>query len=130
GVPGLSDNIHVCSLLGRFLEHSRIFYFHNGGDEEVLIGSADVMQRNLDYRVEVLMPVAAAGIRRQLKAILEGYLADTRQTYELNPDGSYCRRSVTGRGVDVQRRLIKEAMSAPARSRPFGGGAQPLSRIA
>ncbi|HLG71702.1 MAG TPA: polyphosphate kinase 1 [Chloroflexota bacterium] len=130
GVAGLSENIRVFSLLGRFLEHSRIFSFHNGGDEEVLIGSADIMQRNLDYRVEVLMPVASAAIRRQLNAILEGYLADTRQTYELNPDGTYSRRQVSGRGVDIQRRLIKEATSAPARSHPFGAAAQPLSRIA
>ena len=126
GVPKLSENIRVFSLVGRFLEHSRIFSFHNGGEEEVLMGSADVMQRNLDYRVEVLAPVADAGIRRQLMTILEGYLADTRQTYELGPDGSYTRRTVSGRGQDVQRRLLREASAA--RSRVFPS--RNLSRIA
>ena len=57
GVPGVSDNIEVISVVGRFLEHSRVFYFHNGGDEEVYIGSADLMPRNIDHRVEVLVPI-------------------------------------------------------------------------
>jgi polyphosphate kinase len=127
GVPKLSENIRVFSLLGRFLEHSRILYFHNGGDEEVLLGSADIMQRNLDYRVEVMAPVADAGLRRQLKSILEAYAADTRQTYELGPDGAYTRRTVSGRGQDVQRRLLREAKTA-ARARTFASPA--LSRIA
>ncbi|HVA25001.1 MAG TPA: polyphosphate kinase 1 [Chloroflexota bacterium] len=128
GVPQLSESIRVLSLVGRFLEHSRILYFHNGGDEEVLMGSADIMQRNLDYRVEVLAPVAAAPIRQQLINILEGYLADTRHTYELGPDGRYTRRTVSGRGQDIQRRLLREASAAATRSRLFAS--RNLSRIA
>ncbi|MFI5266141.1 MAG: polyphosphate kinase 1 [Chloroflexota bacterium] len=128
GVPKLSGNIRVFSLVGRFLEHSRILYFRNGGDEEVLMGSADIMQRNLDYRVEVLAPVADAGIRRQLMTLLEGYLADTRQTYQLGSDGGYTRRTVSGRGQDIQRRLLREASAAVAKSRLFAS--RNLSRIA
>jgi polyphosphate kinase len=119
GVPNLSENIRVYALIGRFLEHSRIFYFNNGGDEEVLFGSADIMQRNLDWRVEAMLPVPDAGVRRQLKTILEGYLADTRQTYELQSDGSYIKRPIVGRGVDIQRKLLREAVAAGERPRHF-----------
>jgi len=108
GVPQLSENIRVCSLLGRFLEHSRIFYFHNGGNEEVLIGSADVMRRNLDYRVEVLVPIADPGLLQQLKGVLDGYLADTLQTYELGSDGQYRRRKATDKRRDMQAWLLRE----------------------
>jgi polyphosphate kinase len=112
GVPGLSANIRVFSLLGRFLEHSRVFYFHNGGEEEVLIGSADLMQRNLDYRVEALVPIFDSGLRTQLKGILEGYLRDTVQTWELRPDGAYRRREGSGAPHDMQRWLLGSAQAA------------------
>ncbi|MBC7912249.1 MAG: polyphosphate kinase 1, partial [Pyrinomonadaceae bacterium] len=91
GVPGLSENIRVVSIVGRFLEHSRIFYFADGGDEDVYIGSADWMQRNLDRRVEVVAPVNDANLKKQLKEILEMYLLDTTKSRRLLPDGAYER---------------------------------------
>ena len=69
GVPGVSDNIRVISIVGRFLEHSRLYYFHNGGDEELLMGSADLMPRNLDNRVEVLFPVESAFLNEGLNLL-------------------------------------------------------------
>jgi polyphosphate kinase len=94
GVPGVSEHIRVVSLVGRFLEHSRIYYFANGGegDDEVLIGSADLMQRNLDRRVEVLVPIEDAFLRAQLRDVaLPTYLRDTVNARLLRPDGSYER---------------------------------------
>lgn len=89
-VAGLSDNIRVTSLVGRFLEHSRIYYFRNGGHEEVYLGSADLMTRNLDRRVEVLFPVEDERILRYLcDAVLTTYLADNAKTRILRPDGTY-----------------------------------------
>lgn len=92
GIPGISDRITVHSIVGRFLEHSRIYYFLNGGDEEVYIGSADLMERNLDRRVEVLCPVADAGLKRHLRdTVLEAILSDTARAWTLQTDGSYLR---------------------------------------
>ncbi|HZP82982.1 MAG TPA: polyphosphate kinase 1 [Chthonomonadaceae bacterium] len=93
GVQGLSENIRVVSIIGRFLEHSRIFTFHNGGEEEVYIGSADWMPRNLDRRVEVVIPVQDAEIKRVLRAeVLPVLLEDNCQAWDLRPDGCYQRR--------------------------------------
>jgi polyphosphate kinase len=90
GVAGVSENIRVRSIVGRFLEHSRIFYFANGGDEAVYIGSADWMHRNLDRRVEVVVPIRDASIRQYLKdVVLAAYLRDTVNARILNSDGSY-----------------------------------------
>jgi polyphosphate kinase len=92
GVPGLSENIRVRSIVGRFLEHSRIFYFANDGNEEVYVGSADWMLRNLNRRVEVICPVRDPKLRRYLKdEVLGAYLHDTVRARELLPDGSYLR---------------------------------------
>lgn len=91
-VKGLSDRIRVISVIGRFLEHSRIFYFSNAGDEQVYIGSADWMPRNLDARVEVITPVKEPSLVKELKQILEIVLADNRQTWDLRSDGSYFQR--------------------------------------
>jgi polyphosphate kinase len=92
GVAGLSDNIRVRSIVGRFLEHSRIFYFANDGQEEVYVGSADWMLRNLNRRVEVICPVRDRKLRRYLKdEVLGAYLRDNVQARELRPDGSYLR---------------------------------------
>ncbi|HLI70809.1 MAG TPA: polyphosphate kinase 1 [Ktedonobacteraceae bacterium] len=92
GVPGLSETIRVRSILGRFLEHSRIFYFHNGGNEEIFLGSADMMQRNLDGRVETLFPIEDPLLRAALlDNLLKRVLADTVNAHELQPDGSYIR---------------------------------------
>jgi polyphosphate kinase len=92
GLPGVSDNISVTSLVGRFLEHPRIYYFHNGGDEEVLLGSADLMPRNLDRRVEQLFPIESPDLRESVyEHILAVHLKDNMQTRRLLPDGSFER---------------------------------------
>ncbi len=92
GIPGLSDNIEVISIVGRFLEHARIFYFSNGGNEEYLIGSADCMTRNLESRVEVLVPIEEPELRNTLRQTLDTQLADRRSAWDMQPDGSYRQR--------------------------------------
>ncbi len=92
GVPEVSDNIRVTSVIGRLLEHSRIFYFHNGGDEEIYIGSADWMSRNLSRRVEAITPVETPKLKEELQEILGILLADNRQAWELQPNGNYIQR--------------------------------------
>ncbi|MBW4471112.1 MAG: polyphosphate kinase 1 [Stenomitos rutilans HA7619-LM2] len=91
-VPGISENIRVISIVGRFLEHSRIFYFHNQGQEEVFIGSADWMTRNLDRRVEAVVPIDDPTVAKDLQEILGILLADNRQAWDLQPDGHYIQR--------------------------------------
>ncbi|MGC9358107.1 MAG: polyphosphate kinase 1, partial [Anaerolineae bacterium] len=89
-VPGLSENITVTSIVGRFLEHPRIYYFRNGGDEEMFLGSADLMPRNLDRRVEVLFPIENPRLRTRLRDnVLMVHLRDNVKARELMPDGSY-----------------------------------------
>ena len=92
GVPGVSENIRVISILGRFLEHSRAAVFRNGGREQVFISSADWMPRNLDRRVEVAVPIEDPRHRSEIRRLLEGMLADNRQAWEMQPDGSYVQR--------------------------------------
>ena len=92
GVPEISENIRVISVIGRFLEHSRIFYFQNNGAEEVYIGSADWMTRNLSRRVEAVTPVEDKQIAKDLQEILGIMLADNRQAWELQSDGTYVQR--------------------------------------
>lgn len=92
GVPGLSENIRVISVVGRFLEHARVFYFRNGGDEEYFIGSADCMSRNLDSRVEILAPVESPALCEELRFLLDIQLSDPRSAWEMQPDGSYLQR--------------------------------------
>lgn len=107
GVPGLSDNIRVISIVGRFLEHSRIFYFANGGSDEIYIGSADWMARNLDRRVEVVVPVLVAEHRRILREeVLQVLLDDNCHAWELRPDGCYVRR----KPLPGQRRRSAQAI--------------------
>jgi polyphosphate kinase len=90
GVKGLSENIRVRSIVGRFLEHSRVLYLANGGDEEIYIGSADWMARNLKHRIEVVTPVQDPEAKRYLKeVVLAAYLRDNAKARELHPDGSY-----------------------------------------
>ncbi len=89
GIPGLSENVRVVSIVGRFLEHSRIYYFHNKGEEEYFIGSADIMKRNLEDRVEVITPVEPEDLRKELREILDVQLADHRSAWEMQPDGTY-----------------------------------------
>jgi len=94
GLPGVSDSITVTSIVGRFLEHARMYYFRNGGDEEVFLGSADLMPRNLDRRVEILFPVENPLLRETiLRDILRLHLRDTVQAQRLLADGRYARQS-------------------------------------
>ncbi len=92
GLKDVSQNIRVVSIIGRFLEHSRLFYFHSGGKEVILMGSADWMPRNLDRRVEAVIPVEEASLKEELKAILKLYLEDNRQAWDMMPDGTYRQR--------------------------------------
>ncbi|RMH75422.1 MAG: polyphosphate kinase 1 [Cyanobacteria bacterium J007] len=109
GVPGISDNIRIVSIVGRFLEHSRIFYFHNCGEEEVFIGSADWMPRNLNRRVEAITPVEDPDLAKDLQEILGILLADNRQAWDLQPDGSYVqRRSPNGTDEQSSQRILME----------------------
>ena len=93
GLPGLSENIHVRSVLGRFLEHSRLYCFEAGDRRDYLLGSADLMPRNLDHRIEVVMPVEDNQVRNELDSIFKALLADNSQAWELQSDGSWKRIS-------------------------------------
>ncbi len=108
GIPGLSDNIRVVSIVGRFLEHARIYYFRNGGAEEYFIGSADCMKRNLESRVEVVVPVEG-DLRQELRLILDTQLNDPRSAWEMQPDGSYQQRYVEGDERGTHTRMIEAA---------------------
>ena len=106
GLPGVSDNIKVTSIVGRFLEHTRIYYFRNGGDEEVLLGSADLMPRNLDNRVETLFPVEDPRVRQALRdQILAVHLKDNVKARSMLPDGSYERVRPTDNEPDLDSQL-------------------------
>jgi polyphosphate kinase len=93
GVEGMSQNISVVSILGRFLEHSRIYHFLNGGEEEFYIGSADWMNRNLDWRVEALAPVEVPALRERLREILDVMRVDVEHSWQLGPDGVWRPRT-------------------------------------
>lgn len=92
GLPNISENIRVVSIIGRYLEHSRIFWFHNNGHSECFIGSADWMPRNLDRRVEAVTPIEEKAIAQKLYDVMELMLKDNRQSWELQPDGQYEQR--------------------------------------
>ncbi|WP_028241468.1 polyphosphate kinase 1 [Stutzerimonas azotifigens] len=96
GIPGVSHNIQVRSIIGRFLEHSRIYYFLNGGDEKLYLSSADWMERNLDRRVETCFPVEGKKLVSRVKKELESYLTDNTQSWSLQPDGNYLRNTPSG----------------------------------
>jgi len=109
GVPGVSERIRVLSIIGRFLEHSRAFYFRNGGEEEVYIGSADWMPRNLDRRIEAVTPILDAGHRRHLRDTLFMMLEDNRQAWDLQADGNYVqRRPAEGEDERASQRILVE----------------------
>jgi polyphosphate kinase len=92
GLKGVSENIRVTSIVGRFLEHSRIFYFLNGGEEAIYLGSADMMPRNINRRVEVLFPITKPAMVRQIRdRLLAVYLEDNVKARRMNADGSYSR---------------------------------------
>ncbi len=120
GVPGLSESISVLSVVDRFLEHSRIFRFVNGGDHDYFIGSADWMKRNLNGRVETIIPVLDRNIQAELAEILEVYFQDNCSVWEGQPDGTYVRRTPTD-GQDRQATqeifIRRAAKSAPGKGK-------------
>lgn len=126
GVPGVSDNIRVVSIIGRFLEHDRVFHFHNGGDPDVLMGSADWRRRNLEERVEAVVRITDPALKERLRSILELALDDNRLAWDLQPDGHYTLRMPPEGGPvrDFHRSLMREAMARRAQL-PLGSPGTP-----
>jgi polyphosphate kinase len=121
-VPGVSENIRVISILDRFLEHSRIYYFHNGGNPEIYSGSADWMPRNFKRRAEILYPIEDTGLKaRIIDEILMTYLSDNVKARFLQPDGSYVRAKPKegDRLVRSQSELIAIARKGGVKSPPY-----------
>ena len=115
GVPGVSHNIQVRSIIGRFLEHSRIYYFYNGGDEQLYLSSADLMERNLDKRVETCFPIEGKRLLLRVKKELEAYLSDNTQSWILQPDGRYLRNSPSGnQHARNAQNMLLEKLTSPA----------------
>ena len=112
-VDGFSDNIRVTSIVGRFLEHSRVYYFRNGGIEEIYLGSADLMRRNLSHRVEILFPVGNPKLLRRLKEILDVQLADEKKSHHLRSDGSYARSGKSAEPDAIDSQLTFLANDCP-----------------
>jgi polyphosphate kinase len=119
-VKGLSENIRVTSIVGRFLEHSRVYYFRNGGDEKIYLGSADLMRRNLSHRVEILFPVHSPTLVSRLKGILDIHSVDDKNSYHLRSDGHYTRSEKREHpdAIDSQQRFLRER---PTHEVPKGG---------
>ena len=111
GIPGLTDNARVIGIVGRFLEHTRIYYFQNGGEEEYFIGSADAMKRNLESRVEVVTPVTDKKLCEELRFFMDIQLNDQRSAWEMQPDGSFIQRQPENESDDIgcQQLLIQAA---------------------
>lgn len=113
GIPGISETIHVRSIVGNFLEHARIFYFRNGGNEEFYMGSADWMPRNLDKRVEIMFPVEDPVLREKVRHILQVQLDDNVKAHILQPSGIYEKIDKRGKVlVNAQETFCEEAISA------------------
>ncbi|HSS42160.1 MAG TPA: polyphosphate kinase 1 [Solirubrobacterales bacterium] len=130
GVEGVSENIHVSSIVGRFLEHSRIYTFRRGEESRVLMGSADLMPRNLDSRVELVAPVEEMALKAELMDVLERCFADTANTWELDSEGNWTRLRPDGVARSVQEELMAKhsARSAEHLAGPSTAEAQALSR--
>ena len=121
-IPGLSENVRVIGLVGRFLEHCRIYYFQNGGEEEYFIGSADLMRRNLESRVEVIAPVEEPRLRQELRLILDAQLSSRKNVWEMQADGSYIEvQAPDGRETkdsqEISIDLAQKRMAAAAKHR-------------
>ena len=128
GIPGVSENIRVRSIVGNFLEHSRIFYFYNNGNEEYYMGSADWMPRNLDRRVEIIFPVLDEELQRQVRHILEVELEDNVKAHLLQPDGTYEKQDKRGKTLinsqmefcaEAQKKAKKQKKAEKNHSRVF-----------
>ena len=112
GIPGISENIHVRSIVGEFLEHSRIFYFKNNGIDEIYMGSADWMPRNLDRRVEIVFPVEDERIKKEILYVLDLEFRDNVKAHILQPDGTYEKQDKRGKViVNSQMEFCKEAQA-------------------
>ena len=113
GVKGISENIRVISIIGRFLEHTRVYYFENGDQPELFGSSADWMGRNLHHRVESCFPIEDKSIRAQIIAELELYLSDNCQSWTLNPDGNYTltNECQSEGAICAQRELVNKLAS-------------------
>ena len=124
GIPGVSENATVISIVGRFLEHARIYYFKNNGDEEYLIGSADAMQRNLESRVEVVAPVKAPKLREELRFILDTQLNDYRQAWDMRVDGTYVQRQPRNKDEEIgcHQRMIDRYTERNKKAKRFQTG--------
>jgi polyphosphate kinase len=120
-LPGYSDHIRVVSIIGRFLEHDRLFYFHNDGDPDILFGSADWRQRNLRDRIEALVPVTDPALKRRLANILDIALRDNRRSWDLAADGHYLPRPPAGdeEGIDFHAALMADAMQRAGEKAPW-----------
>lgn len=122
GLPGLSETIRVRSIVGRFLEHSRIYYFGNGGAEEMYLGSADLMTRNLDHRVETFFPIENPELRRFIKSdVLDVYLSDNDSARIMRPDGTYysARTESSGPVINSQRVFLSRVTPPPIALQPL-----------
>jgi polyphosphate kinase len=128
GIEHVSENIRVVSIIDRYLEHARIFYFRNGGHEEVYLSSADLMERNLNRRIELLFPVTSPDPRQRLIAMLKTYFADNTKAWQLNPGGLYARIKKSSPVVRAQEAIydgvcqaVKNASAPPQMLRPLLG---------
>lgn len=128
GMKKFSERIRVCSIVDRFLEHARIYYFANAGHEEVYLSSADWMRRNLDRRLETLFPIRAKKIRRRLVDILRTYFADNVKAWDLRPDGRYRRVRRKGQRLRAQERFYADAVAAVRAAERAGHRFHPLTR--
>ena len=127
GIPGISDEIRVTSIVGRFLEHSRVWLFENGGAAEYYLGSADWMPRNFERRVEVVVPVEDPGHGARLRRLLETSLTDTRQAWDLGADGTYTQRQAAGREISSQLVFTADPWGlAPEREEPAARPSMPI----
>ncbi len=121
GLPGLTESVRVISIVGRFLEHSRIYYFHNGGEDEYYIGSADLMTRNLVSRVEALVPVRSLDLQTELREFLDLQLTDNCGTWEMDSDGNYRKRRPNDGDRHCQLLMIDQSRN-PAAADPAATG--------
>ena len=128
GVAGVSENIEVRSIVDRFLEHARVFYFRNGGHEEVYLSSADWMHRNLTQRLEILFPIVDPRHRRRLIRFLETFFADNQKAWRLLTDGLYERVAKKGHKLRAQQHFHQEAVDAARSAAHAAPQFQPLTR--
>jgi polyphosphate kinase len=129
GVKGVSENIDVTSIVDRFLEHARVFYFRNGGHEELYLSSADWMVRNLDKRLELLFPVTQKDLKDRLVESFETYFSDNVKARRMDSDGTYKKVSAKGQPLRAQERLYQQARES-ARTRQPALEFRPLTKPA